>query len=531
MDEPPRSGRGKSGPVAKRKKRPESDERISAADVIAFIEEVCFIPEGKHVGEKLKLYDWQKREIERIYDNPVGTRRAILSFGRKNGKTTFAACLLLAHLCGPPAQSRPNSQLFSAAQSRDQAAIIFSLAAKMVRMNPVLSRAVTIRETAKELICPELGTRYRALSADATTAFGLSPAMVDPRRAGSGTGSALAALRSARDGDGRAGRSAVDRHFHSGADRCRPDVGADRRRATPAMTRTRSLSLYTAPTDLDPFDEETIRLANPAFGTFLSAKEVLAMAKDAQRMPAREAEYRNLILNQRVEVSNPFIAPAVWKACGGPVGPLEGVPLYGGLDLSEAADLTALVLIGKRDGKWRVQPTFWLPSEGLSEKSVADRVPYDMWARQGYLQTTPGRSISYEFVASYLRDVFRRYDVRKLAFDRWNFKHLLPWLLKAGMSEQFVKDHFVEFGQGMQSMSPALRDLEQVLLEGELAHGNHPVLTMCVTNTVIAVDDAGNRKPSKRKSTGRIDGMIALAMAVGVAPLLTKQIDISTLIV
>jgi phage terminase large subunit-like protein len=99
------------------------------------------------------------------------------------------------------------------------------------------------------------------------------------------------------------------------------------------------------------------------------------------------------------------------------------------------------------------------------------------------------------------------------------------------MSEQFVKDHFVEFGQGMQSMSPALRDLEQVLLEGELAHGDHPVLTMCVANTVIAVDDAGNRKPSKRKSTGRIDGMIALAMAVGVAPLTTKQIDISTLIV
>ena len=107
-------------------------------------------------------------------------------------------------------------------------------------------------------------------------------------------------------------------------------------------------------------------------------------------------------------------------------------------------DLTALVLIGKRDGKWRVQPTFWLPSEGLREKSVADRVPYDTWARQGYLQTTPGRSISYEFVASHLRGVFRRYDVRKLAFDRWNFKHLLPWLLRAGMSEQWTCPGFVE---------------------------------------------------------------------------------------
>src|SRR5499427_397155 len=107
-----------------------------------------------------------------------GTRRAIVSMGRKNAKTTLAACLLLAHLCGPSAKSKPNSQLFSAAQSRDQAAIIFSLAAKMVRMNPALLQAVTIQETAKSLICPELGTRYRALSADATTAFGLSPQLV-----------------------------------------------------------------------------------------------------------------------------------------------------------------------------------------------------------------------------------------------------------------------------------------------------------------------------------------------------------------
>jgi phage terminase large subunit-like protein len=177
------------------------------------------------------------------------------------------------------------------------------------------------------------------------------------------------------------------------------------------------------------------------------------------------------------------------------------------------------------------QPTFWLPAEGLSTKSVADHVPYNTWARQGYLQTTPGRSISYEFVASYLRDVFHRYDVRKLAFDRWNFKHLMPWLLKAGLSEQFVTEHFVEFGQGMQSMSPALRDLEQMLLEGELAHGGHPVLTMCVANTTIVLDDAGNRKPSKRKSTGRIDGMVALAMAVGVAPLPSTKIDVSTMII
>ena len=514
--------------MAKRKKRPR-DERISAADVVAFIEEVCFIPEGKHVGEKLKLYDWQKREVERIYDNPVGTRRAILSFGRKNGKTTFAACLLLAHLCGPPAQSRPNSQLFSAAQSRDQAAIIFSLAAKIVRMNPVLSRAVTIRETAKELICPELGTRYRALSADATTAFGLSPAIVIHDELGQvrGPRSALyEALETATGAQADPLSIIISTQAPTDADLMSVLIDDALAGHDPHVVA----KLYTAPPELDPFSEETIRLANPAFDAFMNSGEVLAMAADAKRMPAREAEYRNLVLNQRIEVNNPFIAPAVWSACGGPVGPLEGVPLYGGLDLSSTTDLTALVLIGWRDSKWRVQPTFWLPSEGLSEKAIADRVPYDLWHGQGYLQATPGKTVSYEFVAGHLRNLFRRYDIRKIGFDRWNMRHFKPWLSRAGFSDQWIEERFTEFGQGMASMSPALRDLEQILIEGQMAHGNHPVLSMCVANTVITLDDAGNRKPSKRKSTGRIDGLVALAMAVGAAPLQVKPIDIDALI-
>ena len=176
------------------------------------------------------------------------------------------------------------------------------------------------------------------------------------------------------------------------------------------------------------------------------------------------------------------------------------------------------------------QPTFWLPSEGLSEKAVADRVPYDLWHGQGFLQATPGKTVSYEFVAGHLRNLFRRYDIRKIGFDRWNMKHFKPWLSRVGFSDQMIEDRFVEFGQGMQTMSPALRDLEQILIEGQLAHGNHPVLSMCVANTVITLDDAGNRKPSKKRSVGRIDGLVALAMAVGVAPLQVKPIDIDALI-
>src|SRR5262252_1884599 len=348
-----------------------------------------------------------------------GTRRAIVSMGRKNAKTTLAACLLLAHLCGPPAKSKPNSQLYSAAQSRDQAGIIFSLAAKMVRMNPALARIVTIQETAKSLVCTELGTRYRALSADATTAYGLSPQLVIHDELGQvrGPRSPLyEALETATGAQADPLSIIISTQAPTDADLLSVLIDDAQAGHDPHTV----VKLYTAPADLDPFAEATIALANPALGTFLNTQEVLAMARNASRMPAREAEYRNLILNQRVEPTHMFISPGVWKACGGPVGSLAGLTVYGGLDLSEVADLTCLVLIGWRDGKWHVEPTFWLPAEGWSEKATADRLPYDLWRAQGYLQATPGRTVSYEFVANHLRQVFKRYNVQKLAFDRWN---------------------------------------------------------------------------------------------------------------
>ena len=162
-----------------------------------------------------------------------------------------------------------------------------------------------------------------------------------------------------------------------------------------------------------------------------------------------------------------------------------------------------------------------IPAQGLADKSRADRVPYDTWQAKGFLTATPGASISYEYVARHLKQVFDQHRVAKIAFDRWNMEHLKPWLLNAGFSEQAIKDKFVGFGQGYKSMSPALRDLESLILEAKLRHGGHPVLQMCASNCVIARDSAGNRKLSKKRSTGRIDGMTALLMAFGVAPLRT----------
>lgn len=500
-----------------RRKNPGKTETRAERN-IRWIETHCRVPEGRLVGQPVKLLEWQRRELRKVYDNPAGTRRAIVSFGRKNGKTALAAFLLLLHLCGP--EARPNSQLYSAAQSRDQAAILFSLAAKVVRLSPTLVGFVTPVDSGKRLTCDELGTVYRALSADASTAYGLSPVFIVHDELGQVRGprsELYEALETATGAQDNPLSIVISTQAPNPTDLLSVLIDDAQTGADPRVV----LSLYSAPDDADPFDAATIRLANPAFGDFQNADEVLAMAEDARRMPSREPEYRNLILNQRVEMFAPFVSRTVWAACGGDVvKAFTGLPVFGGLDLSSVSDLTAKVFIAPVDGVWHVKPTFWLPANGLAEKSRVDRVPYDTWAKDGFLRTTPGKVVDYEFVAETLWRDCQEMDVRKIAFDRWNWRHLKPWLLKAGFVEDQLEGDaaiFEPFGQGYQSMSPALRDLESDLLDAKLAHGGHPVMTMCAANAVVTSDPAGNRKLDKAKATGRIDGMVALTMARAVA--------------
>lgn len=489
------------------------------------------------VGRPVVLTAKQKKWIRRIYDTP--TRTFILSMARKNAKTALSSFLLLLHLCGP--EARPNSQLYSAAQSRDQAAILFALAAKIVRMSPELSDVVTIRDTAKQLFCPELGTLYRALSADASTAYGLSPVFVVHDELGQVKGprsELYEAMETASAAQEEPLSIVISTQAATDADLLSLLIDDGLTGADPRI----KVELCTAPLDLDPFSEKAIRAANPHFDDFMNKEEVFRQAQDAKRMPSREASYRNLILNQRVEAKNPFVTRAIWQLNGGDPEEIEGCDVYGGLDLSSVSDLTALVLVSvaRETGETftrhtldngteelpvevhDVHPTFWLPGEGLAEKARADRVPYDVWAKQGFLQTTPGSAIEYEFIAEHLRGVFDRCNVRALAFDRWGMRHLRPWLVKAGFTEEEL-ERFIDFGQGFASMSPALRSLEEKLLARKLRHGNHPVLTMCAANAVVVKDPAESRKFTKAKASGRIDGMQALAMAVGVMPSAATQ--------
>lgn len=475
------------------------------------------MPEGRDVGKLVVLRPWQKRDIKKIYDNPHGTRRAIVSFGRKNAKTTLAAFLLLLHTAGP--EARPNSQLNSAAQSKDQAAILFKLAAKIVRLSPTLSPVIVIRDTIKELFCPELGTLYKALSAEASTAYGLSPVFIVHDELGQVKGprsELYDALETAVGAHDNPLSIIISTQAPTDADLLSVLIDDALQGNDPKVV----ISLYTAPMDMDPFGVEAMKAANPAFGDFLNAELVKGMAEDARRMPAREAQYRNLVLNQRVEANSPFVSRSLWMSCGDePEDFDEDAPIYAGLDLSSVNDLTAFVPMADVGGVWQVRPVFWLPLDGLAEKAKKDRVPYDVWHDAGHLLAAPGKSVDYEFVAMFLWDFCQSHNVKKIAFDRWGFKHLKPWLLKAGFTEETIEELFVEFGQGFQSMSPALRELEADILNGRVAHGNHPVLTMCAANAVVVSDPSGNRKLAKDKSSGRIDGMVALAMARGVAPL------------
>jgi phage terminase large subunit-like protein len=484
--------------------------------VIEFIETECRIPEGPDVGQPVRLRPWQKEILQAIYDNPHGTERAIISFGRKNAKTTLAAFILLNHMVGPCFHR--NSQLYSTAQSQEQAAIVFGAAVKMIRMNPALSEFIKVREHVKELYCAQLGTLFKSLSAETKTAYGLSPSLIIHDELGQVRGPAsplFDALETATGAQIDPLTVIISTQAPTDADLL--SVLIDQTLA--GHNPKHICKLYAAPEELDPFAIETIKLANPAYGDFLQKDRVDSMALDAKVMPARESEFRNLVLNQRVDASAPFVSRAVWKRCAGELKAIDAVPQYAGLDLSATADLTAFVRIGKVDGAWQIHGTYWLPEHGLREKSRTDRVPYDVWAKEGHLQTSPGMSVEYEFVAQHIMECFSKYDLRKVAFDRWGMSHLRPYLIKAGFTENFIDERFIPFGQGTMSMTPALRVFEGHLLNQTCAHGGNPVLSMCAANAVVDGKDESCRKLSKAKSTGRIDGMVAATMAFGVAPL------------
>ena len=494
-----------------------SHARTDRADrVIAFIHRFCRVPEGRHVGKPIELLPFQMEFIRAVYGNRK-VRRAYLSLARKNGKSALIACLVLAHLIGPEAVQ--NSQIICGARSQKQAGIIYKLAAKMVAMSPELNRLVRATPSQKMLTGVLMNVEFGAISAEAATAHGFSPVVAILDEVGQVKGPTDAFIEAIETSQGAYAEPlliAISTQAPTDGDLFSQWLDDAEVSKDPTIVS----HVYSAPKDCALDDRSAWAAANPALVAFRSLKDIEDYAADAARLPSKENSFRWLYLNQRIDASAPFISRTSWTECGGAVVPSFDGPVFAGLDLSSVSDLTAFVAMSPIGDEWHVRPTFWLPEEGLREKSRTDRVPYDVWARDGFLETTPGPSIDYRFVAGFLWDFCQDHEVRKIAFDRWGWRHLKPLLADAGFTETQLEGDaalFEPFGQGFQSMSPALLALEASILNRKLRHGNHPVLTMCAANATVKGDPSGNRKLDKMKSHGRIDGMVALAMAQAMA--------------
>ena len=440
-------------------------------------------------------------------------RRAILSIARKNGKTALIAALVLVHLVGPEAIR--NGEIYSAANDREQAAQVFKVCKQIVEADPELMAVLYVVPSTKTIVCKGNGSFYRAISAEAGTKHGLNPSLV-----------IFDELAQAKN---RELYDVLDTSMGAREEPLFITISTQSNDPEHILSKliddglsdedeTTVCHLYAAPEDCDLLDESGWEAANPALGDFRSREELAVLAHKAKRLPAEEPKFRNLYLNQRVSPHSTVIAQADWLARTGDAAWRSGERVYLALDLSAKTDLTALVGTSVEDGS-RVQAWFWKPDDLIEDHERRDRVPYRLWA-DDYIEAVPGRAIHPRAVAQRIAEICQEYEVVGLAYDRWQIDHLLREFDGVGL--QAYKDgekgdglRLVPWGQGFKDMSPAIDALETAVLHDELVHPGNPVLTWNVANAVATMDPAGGRKLDKSKARFRIDGAVALAMALG----------------
>jgi phage terminase large subunit-like protein len=539
---PPARGSGSARLTRKKVSSTGSSDKRRADDVIKFIERLI-VPSGEGAGKPFKLLPFQKQFIREIYTprDKQGkrlVRRAILSMGRKNGKTAIIAALVLAHLIGP--EAIPNGEIYSAANDRDQAAIVFKFAKQIVEGDPELDQFVKVVPSTKTILGLRMGSVYRAISAEAGTKHGYSPSLVIYDE--------LAQAKS---------RDLYDVLDTSMGGRAEPlFIVISTQSNDPEHILSKLIDdglhakdprivchLYEVPEDCkDVFDPAVWKQANPALGTFRSVADLRAIADQASRLPAEEPKFRNLYLNQRVAPVSSMISRKEWMACAGAAEFQPGEDVYLALDLSNVVDLTALVM-GSAGERTRVKAFLWKPEDRLREHgnrdfgSASDR--YTQWVREGHLLASPGRSINMAVVAQQVIELYRTHNVLGLAYDRYGMSDLgrvfdelgfQTWEDKGGETRGSGL-RMVPWGQGYVSMGPAISALEREVVERTLEHPNNPALNWNIANAVVRMDPAGNRKIDKDKARFRIDGAVALAMLCGLKSRDRKSvIDIQAMI-
>jgi len=512
---------GKRGPGAKPARAaaalPQSASALrqggaTRADrVIAFLEGLT-ITSGAYAGQRLRLRPWQKGILRRIYAEGAGgvrpVRTALISMGRKSGKSTLCAGLALCHLVGPEAVQR--GQVVSAAADRGQASIIYAELRAFALADQEIADRLIFRDFNKTVEDVVTGSTFSALSADHRKAHGLSPTvaicdevaqwrgreLLDALQTGQGAhAEPLLLAISTRSPDPDNPLEELIRYAGQVEDGTIED---------PTFTS----AIYSAPLEADPWAEETWRLANPDADAVRLA-DIRVQAGKAQRLPSMEAAFRAYVLNQPVVPDERFIGPVDWDACAAE-GEARG-PCYGGLDLSSgAADLTAFSLYWPETGAMRAWA--FLPAAVLEAKAREDRAPYREWQARGLVVEIPGRAIDRPWLLTWIAQQVEGLELAGIATDRWGLADVQAVLDREGLHLPLKP-----MGQGFKDMAPAITAFEALVLDGKLRHGGNPLLRWAVANASVDTDPAGNRKLSKARARGRIDPLIAAVEAVGLA--------------
>lgn len=491
-------------------------DKDSADYAVNFIECLSHT-KGKWSGKPFELIDWQEQIIRDIFGTlkPNGYRQfntAYIEIPKKMGKSELAAAVALLLCCG---DGEERAEVYGCAADRQQASIVFEVAADMVRMSPALSKRVKILSATKRIVFQPTNSFYQVLSAEAYSKHGFNIHGVVFDELHTQPNRKLFDVMTKGSGDARtqplyflittagSDTKSICYETHQKA----KDL-LEGRKVDPTFYPV----IYGAEESDDWTDPKTWKKANPSLGITVGIDKVKAACESAKQNPAEENTFRQLRLNQWVKQAVRWMPMDRWDKCAFAVDEedLLGRVCYGGLDLSSSIDITAFVLVfppEDEDDKYVVLPYFWLPEETFNLRVNRDHVPYDVWEKQGFIKTTEGNVVHYGFIEKFIESLGEKYNIREIAFDRWGAVQMVQNLEGMGFT-------VVPFGQGFKDMSPPTKELMKLTLEEKVAHGGHPVLRWMMDNIFIRTDPAGNIKPDKEKSTEKIDGAVATIMAL-----------------
>lgn len=483
---------------------------------VAFIESLCHT-KGTWAGKRFGLMDWQEQIIRDLFGilKPNGYRQfntAYIEIPKKNGKSELAAAVALLLTCGDGEQ---RAEVYGAAADRQQASIVFDVAADMVRMCPALNKRVKILASQKRLIYEPTNSFYQVLSAEAYSKHGFNVHGVVFDELHSQPNRKLYDVLTKGSGDARMQplfflitTAGTDTHSICYEVHQKAQDIIDGRKIDPTFYPV----IYGADDTEDWTSPKVWKKCNPSLGETIGMDKVKTACESAKQNPGEENSFRQLRLNQWVKQAVRWMPMDKWDKCAFAVNEeqLQGRVCYGGLDLSSTTDITAFVLVFPpldEEDKYIILPYFWIPEDTLDLRVKRDHVPYDIWERQGYLQTTEGNVVHYGYIEKFIEELGKKFNIREIAFDRWGAVQMVQNLESMGFT-------VVPFGQGFKDMSPPTKELMKLTLEQKIAHGGHPVLRWNMDNIFIRTDPAGNIKADKEKSTEKIDGAVATIMAL-----------------